>query len=74
MNCVYPLYVGLSRDNTPEPIDGDHVLAWVTRRVESFTVSKMQGFFRGHAEGTLIFTIEHDTTLRKQLHYTLHRS
>lgn len=64
INCrlspEYQHLASLVTDNTLEPIDGDHVVAWVTRRVESFAVSKMQGLFRGHAEGTLIFTIEHD--------------
>ena len=60
MNSIYRLYIGLSPDVTTKTIDGDHVIAWVARQVESFTVLTTKGFFRGDAEDTLVFTIAHD--------------
>ena len=60
MNSIYRLYVGLSGDDTQETIDGDQVIAWVARQVDSFTVLTTQGFFRGDEEDTLVFTIAHD--------------
>jgi hypothetical protein len=60
MNSIYRLYVGLSSDVKPKTIDGDQVIAWVARQVDSFTVLTTQGFFRGDAEDTLVFTIAHD--------------
>ena len=60
MSSIYRLYVGLSGDDTQETIDDDQVIAWVARQVDSFTVLTTQGFFRGHAEDTLVLTIAHD--------------
>jgi len=63
MNSIYRLYVGLSSDVTPKPIDGDQAIAWVAQQVDCFTVLTAQGFFRGYAEDTLVFTIAHDDQL-----------
>ena len=60
MTTSYKLYVGLSQEDTPEPINGDHVINWVAEQVDSFTVLTTQGFFRGHAEDTLVFSIAHE--------------
>ena len=60
MNSIYRLYVGLSSDIKPKTIDGDQVIAWVARQVDSFTVLTTQGFFHGDAEDMLVFTIAHD--------------
>ena len=60
MNSIYRLYIGLSPAITPKTIDSNQVISWVARQVESFTVLTAQGFFRGHAEDTLVFTIAHD--------------
>lgn len=63
MNSIYRLYVGLSSDVMPKTIDGDQVISWVARQVDSFTVLTTQGFFRGCAEDTLVFSIAHDDQL-----------
>ena len=60
MNSIYRLYIGLSPAITPKTIDSNQVISWVARQVDSFTVLTAQGFFRGHTEDTLIFTIAHD--------------
>jgi hypothetical protein len=60
MNSIYRLYVGLSGYDTQEVIDGDQVISWVARQVDSFTVLTTQGFFRGNVEDTLVFTLSHD--------------
>ena len=60
MNSIYRLYIGLSPGITTKTIDGDQVISWVARQVESFTVLTTQGFFRGEAEDTLVFTITDD--------------
>jgi hypothetical protein len=60
MNSIYRLYIGFSPSILTKTIDGDQVIAWVARQVDSFTVLTTQGFFRGEAEDTLIFTIAHD--------------
>jgi hypothetical protein len=60
MSTSYKLYVGLSREDIPEPIDGDEVISWVAGQLDSFTVLPTQGFFRGRAENTLVFSIAHD--------------
>ena len=60
MNTTYRLYVGLSQEGIPEPIDGDQVIAWVAQQIESFAVLSTQGFFRGYVEDVLVFSIVHD--------------
>ena len=60
MNSIYRLYVGLSGYDPQEVIDGDQVISWVARQVDSFTVLTTQGFFRGNVEDTLVFTLSHD--------------
>jgi len=57
MPQVYRLYAGLSRADSPEPIDGEDVIDWTARQIDSFTVSRTQGVYRGRREETLVITV-----------------
>lgn len=57
---VCRLYVGLSRKDKPEPIDGDLVVSWLSGHLDSFTVTAATGFFRGAQEETLVVMIAND--------------
>lgn len=47
MISIYRLYVGLSRADQQEPVDGDRVVSWLATHLEAFTVVAATGFFQG---------------------------
>ena len=61
MKKVYKLYVGLSRIDTPQPIDEAAVIDWFAKRTESFTTQTAQGYFRGQREGVIVLTLAHES-------------
>ncbi len=57
MTSIYRLYVGLSRADQQEPVDGDRVVSWLATHLEAFTVVAATGFFQGVKEEALVVTI-----------------
>ena len=57
MISIYRLYVGLSRADQQEPVDGDRVVSWLATYLEAFTVVAATGFFQGVREEALVVTI-----------------